>query len=604
MKTRQNHLAIVLLALLAGCGQQLVEFGGTPAGPGVPPTVKSTIPATSATGVFTNSKVSALFSTAMDASTLTATTFTLSQGSTLIAGTVASVGATATFSPGANLATNTTYGATIKAGVKDTAGNALAADYNWTFTTGATADTTPPTVTLTDPLNIAVNVPLAQKVNATFSKPMDPTTLTSTTYTVTQGTPPVAVDGAVTYSGASSVATFTPTSNLTASTKYTATVTTGAKDLAGNALAANYLWTFTTTAGPAVAPQVVSTNPLDGASNICPPPKVEATFDKLMDPLTVTSNTFTLAAGAGLTPVNGSVSYNAQTKTATFVPSNNLLVNTSYTATVTTGVKDASGGPLANNKVFTFSTSGTLCTPPINLRGIGSYGVASRAGMTSTGVTVVNGNVALYPLAVCTDATGNAGASQTCLSRIYTSPTGLTVNGFIYYAGDQFDNGGTANSVTNDLTIAWNEGKNKAITKGTVAGDELNLKTFNAGVYHNANLGLAAGGTATMDGQNDPNAVFVFQVDSSMTDSGTLLLPTQIKLVNGAQAKNIYFVAGLDVTIGSGTTWNGTILAGRDATVKDGSTVNGRVLGGASGAGAITLTGAASPSKTTINVPQ
>ena len=59
-----------------------------------------------------------------------------------------------------------------------------------------------------------------------------------------------------------------------------------------------------------------------------------------------------------------------------------------------------------------------------------------------------------------------------------------------------------------------------------------------------------------------------------------------------------------DLTVGSGTTWNGNILANRTATVLDGSTVNGRVLGGASGAGAITLTGAASPSVTTITVPQ
>ena len=107
-----------------------------------------------------------------------------------------------------------------------------------------------------------------------------------------------------------------------------------------------------------------------------------------------------------------------------------------------------------------------------------------------------------------------------------------------------------------------------------------------------------------MDAQNDSNAVFIFKIDSSMTDSGTLLLPTQIKLLNGAQAKNIFFVAGLDITIGSGTSWNGTVLAGRDATINNGSTVIGRILAGATGAGAITLTGAANPSKTAITVPQ
>ena len=50
--------------------------------------------------------------------------------------------------------------------------------------------------------------------------------------------------------------------------------------------------------------------------------------------------------------------------------------------------------------------------------------------------------------------------------KTYSSPTGLTVNGSIYFAGDPFDNGGTANSVTNDLQIAWNEGKNKVDSNG------------------------------------------------------------------------------------------------------------------------------------------
>jgi len=93
-------------------------------------------------------------------------------------------------------------------------------------------------------------------------------------------------------------------------------------------------------------------------------------------------------------------------------------------------------------------------------------------------------------------------------------------------------------------------------------------------------------------------------VDTDLIDSGTLLLPSRIVLLNGAQARNVWFVVGRDITIGSGTTWNGNILAGRTATVKDGSTVTGRVLAGAAGAGAITLTGAASPSVTTVTVPK
>jgi hypothetical protein len=293
--------------------------------------------------------------------------------------------------------------------------------------------------------------------------------------------------------------------------------------------------------------------------------------------------------------------------TATFAPASVLTSNTIYSATITTGAKDPGGLGIVADFNWNFTTGATPPGPPlaINLRLAASFGLASRAGLTSTGVTVVNGDVALYANPSCTDATGGPGsASQSCAVKTYASATGMTVNGSIYYFGDPFDNGGTANSVTNDLQIAWNEGKNKADTSGTIAGDQMDLKTFVPGVYHNANLGLAAGGVATLDAQNDANAIFIFKVDTDFSDSGTLLLPSQVKLSNGAQARNVWFVVGRDATIGSGTSWNGNILAGRTVTVKDGSTVLGRVLAGASGAGALTLTGAASPSKTTVTVPQ
>jgi hypothetical protein len=241
----------------------------------------------------------------------------------------------------------------------------------------------------------------------------------------------------------------------------------------------------------------------------------------------------------------------------------------------------------------------------IDLGSAASYGIASRAGLTSTGVTVVNGDVALYPLGLCTDATG---APANCLVESKpASALGLTVNGSIRFPTDS-DGGATALAVTNDLVAAWTAGMGMVPTRGTIAADEMAGKTFLPGIYHNANLGLAANGIAMIDAQGDANAIFIFQVGGvapagDFVDSGTLLLPSEIRLRNGAQARNVWFVVGRDITIGSGTTWNGTILAGRTATILDGSSVMGRVLGGASGAGAITLTGAASPSVTTITVP-
>ncbi|MFO7618043.1 MAG: Ig-like domain-containing protein [Thermoplasmata archaeon] len=130
----------------------------------------------------------------------------------------------------------------------DLAGNAMAADYVWSWTTGSAPDTTAPTVISTVPANAATDVAIDSAITATFSEAMDPLTITTITFTLKQGTTPVS--GTVTYSQVSAV--FTPSSNLAANTEYTATITTGATDLAGNTLATNYVWSFDT--NPAVIP--------------------------------------------------------------------------------------------------------------------------------------------------------------------------------------------------------------------------------------------------------------------------------------------------------------------------------------------------------------
>ncbi|MFZ3208436.1 MAG: Ig-like domain-containing protein [Geobacteraceae bacterium] len=108
------------------------------------------------------------------------------------------------------------------------------------------ADTTAPTVTFTSPVDGATAAPVKQKVNVAFSEEMDPATITAATFTVKQGTTPVA--GKVT-SGAST-AMFTPAKKFESGKAYTATITTGAKDRAGNAMASNYAWNFTAFAPP------------------------------------------------------------------------------------------------------------------------------------------------------------------------------------------------------------------------------------------------------------------------------------------------------------------------------------------------------------------
>lgn len=113
------------------------------------------------------------------------------------------------------------------------------------------ADTTAPTVNSTNPLNNAVG---AAVITVSFSEPMNAASITSTTLKLSgPGATPVA--GTVTYTTSPAMAHFTPTTALAVGTAYTATVTTGVQDAAGNALAANYSWNFTTSA--LSTPQVV-----------------------------------------------------------------------------------------------------------------------------------------------------------------------------------------------------------------------------------------------------------------------------------------------------------------------------------------------------------
>jgi hypothetical protein len=107
-------------------------------------------------------------------------------------------------------------------------------------------DTTAPTVTATIPVNGASGVGVRTTLSATFSEALNATSVGDTSFTLMHGASSVA--GTVSYSG--TTATFTPTSQLSFSTTYTATLTTGVKDVAGNALAGNYTLTFTTHVAP------------------------------------------------------------------------------------------------------------------------------------------------------------------------------------------------------------------------------------------------------------------------------------------------------------------------------------------------------------------
>ncbi|WP_334189881.1 Ig-like domain-containing protein [Noviherbaspirillum sp.] len=578
------------------------------------PTVISTDPANTAVGVAVNKKITAVFSEAMDPATISTGTFTLARaGTTPVSGTVtyAANGTTAAFTPTGSLAANTSYTATISTGSRDMAGNALAGNVVWTFTTGVAPDTTAPTVTATDPANAAAGVAFNKKITAVFSEAMDPATISTASFTLAgPGTTPVS--GMVTYAAVGTTATFTPTASLLANSLYTATIGTMSKDLAGNAMAGNVTWTFTTGAAPdTAAPTILSTNPADGASGVCSN-AVNATFSETMDASTITTASFRLA-GPGTTTVAGITAYNATTGIATFTPTTPLAAGTTFIATIdggNSGVKDLAGNALANNKIWTFTTgTQAACSPvtppvtpspvqPVALGAATTFGgFGGAAGMTNQGtLTVINGDI------------GTVAASSTMTGfhdtggNVYTE-TGSnigTVNGKIYTApplvvccpGDGTEGTATtfqiATQARADAQNAWsNILSPAAMPGGTDPGaGQLGGLTLFPGVYQ------AAGGTfqitgsdLTLDGQGNANATWVFQTASSLT-VGAPGAPRSVQLINGAQAKNVFWRVGTAATINGagGGTMVGTIIADAGVTFSTAgnaaiTTLNGRALG-------------------------
>ena len=219
----------------------------------------------------------------------------------------------------------------------------------FSFTTAAAPDITAPTVTATDPLNNATGIALSKTVVVTFSESMNPATISTSTFTLKQGS--TTVSGTVTYSGTQ--ATFVSALNLDPSKTYTGTITTGAKDVAGNALSNNYVFNFTTGSAPDVTPPTITlADPINYATAVALTKVVSVTFSEAMNTSTISSSTFSLKQGT--TAVSGSVTYSG-TK-ASFTPSSNLDPSSIYTGTITTGVKDLAGNAMSSVYTFTFTT--------------------------------------------------------------------------------------------------------------------------------------------------------------------------------------------------------------------------------------------------------
>jgi hypothetical protein len=175
------------------------------------------------------------------------------------------------------------------------------------------------------------------------------------------------------------------------------------------------------------------------------------------------------------------------------------------------------------------------------------FGVLAGAGITNTGPTTVTGDIGTYPTTTIT-GTGS-----------------MTVNGANQGGGVRTQQAKT------DLVTAYNNAAGQGPTSPIVS--DLGGQTLAPGVYNSASsLGLT--GTLTLNGGGDASAVFVFQAGSTLTTASA----SQVVLINGAQACNVFWQVGSSTTLGTGSTFLGTVLAAQSITVTTGVTIGGRVL--------------------------
>lgn len=451
-----------------------------------------------------------------------------------------------------------------------------------------------PVVLSTIPADKAPGVPLNQNISATFNEAMNNATITETSFTVT-GTAPVSGD--ITFSG--NTAIFSPRSLLAPNTLYTGRITTSVKDVDGNALQQDYVWTFTT----GVLPFVVSTDPDRDEPGVPLNQVISATFSVPMNPLTLNDATYIVKEGVSTTGIGGSISYSGST--VFFTPSPALLPNKQYTVTITTGAKNLAGDAMASDYVWKFTTLNVSGTPPpvVTTGGLGFGVFGGNAGITNQGkTTVVNGTIGTT--AASTLVTGFIDLTDGLSYTVTPLNRGKVTDG-IYAAAPPPGNATKAATALAGL----NEARAlylslKAMPAGATIA-QLGLKTLTPGTYTSASTVIITGGDLVLDAQFDPNAKWYFQVGSGLTVGDTA--PRSVVFKDGiGNPNNVFWVVSEAAVINyaGGGVMVGNIIAENGVTLS--SPANSTTLVGAEtvlNGRAISLVDSVTMVNTIINVP-
>lgn len=500
-------------------------------------------------------------------------------------------------------------------------------------------------VVATDPADKAVNVVLGKVVTATFNTAMNPATINSTTFTIKQGSTVVA--GTVAPTTDKAVFSFTPTAALLPFTVYTGTITTGAADTLRTALVNDYVWTFTTIPQLTLTSSPVGGGATTGAGlfaqgssvTVTATPAAGFTFVNWTNGVAVASTnaiyTFNMAGNMALVAnfapiVNFTVATSSNPPaggTTTGTGSYNSGSSVTTTATPNAGYNFTSwtegGVVVSTNSSYTFNilANRTMSAnfaaivapgpPPVLGNNFSLFGVfGGSAGITNQGINTVINNGAIGTTAAATLITG---FHDGLTGDVYTETPlniGLVTGGI--YSAPPFPGTAPKFAVATQALVEANafyisiSPANKPGGTDPGAG-QLGGLTLAPGVYKSASGSFAitnpvkiATGDLVLDARGDPNAVWIFQAPTSLTVG--IAGPTgarSVSLINGAQAKNVFWYVGSAATINAagGGVMVGTIMSSAGITFSTAGNAAQTVLNGR----AISLVASVTMVNTTIN---
>lgn len=314
--------------------------------------------------------------------------------------------------------------------------------------------------------------------------------------------------------------------------------------------------------GSSSMPSVTAKSPASNTSNVPLNKVISVTFNVAMDASTINSSTFTLKQGA--TSVNGTIAYEGTT--ATFTPTSPLIAGTTYSVSVTTGIKSISGFALTSNDSWTFTTGiNATGLAAVNLGTAANYVILAKTAINNSPKSSITGHLGLSPAATSyitgfslTNATGYATSAQVT-GKLYAadmvSPTSINLT-----------------TAVNDMITAYNDAAGRptpdfiALGAGNIGG-----KTLTEGLYK-WSTGVTAPTNLVISGSSTD--VWIFQIAGNLSVSSGV----KITLSGGAQAKNIFWQVAGTTTINTTAQFKGVILCQTGVTLKTGATLSGRAL--------------------------